>query len=261
MVGYPESLTDPSYQGQILVLTFPLVGNYGVPSRDDMEPLLKDIPKYFESCEIHITGLVVGQYSREYSHHLAQSSLADWLKEHDIPAIYGIDTRALTKKIRTQGVLLGKILFPKSVVGNAALGISTSNDLSIDGLVYPEPWMADYQDVPWVDPNERNLVAEVSIKEPKIYTPDPSIAITDAKGMTLRIVAIDVGMKYNQIRCFVNRGVEFKVVPWDYDFNNEKDYHGLFIRQANGPGDPTMVKQTVERLKVALKEVKTPIFG
>ncbi|CAG8748845.1 14642_t:CDS:2, partial [Dentiscutata heterogama] len=157
MVGYPESLTDPSYRGQILVLTFPLVGNYGVPSRDDMEPLLKDIPKYFESCEIHITGLVIGQYSREFSHYLAHSSLADWLKEHDIPAIYGIDTRALTKKIRTQGVFLGKILFPKSVVGNAALGILTGNDLPIDGVVHPEPWMADYQDVPWIDPNEKNL--------------------------------------------------------------------------------------------------------
>ncbi|KAF0501359.1 carbamoyl-phosphate synth [Gigaspora margarita] len=259
MVGYPESLTDPSYRGQILVLTFPLVGNYGVPSRDDMEPLLKDIPKYFESCEIHITGLVIGQYSQEFSHYLAHSSLADWLKEHDIPAVYGIDTRALTKKIRTQGVFLGKILFPKSVVGNAALGILTGNDLSIDEVIHPEPWMADYQDVQWMDPNERNLVAEVSVKEPKLYAPDPSIAITDVKGITLRILAIDVGMKYNQIRCFVNRGVEFKVVPWDYDFINEKDYHGIFI--SNGPGDPTMVKQTIERLKVALKDAKTPIFG
>ncbi|CAG8712686.1 3282_t:CDS:2, partial [Acaulospora colombiana] len=134
MVGYPESLTDPSYRGQILVLTFPLVGNYGVPSYDDMEPLLNGIPKYFESREIHIAGLVIGQYSQKFSHYLANSSLSDWLKENDIPAIYGIDTRALTKKIRTQGVLLVKILFPKSVVGNAALGISESNDfLSADG--------------------------------------------------------------------------------------------------------------------------------
>ncbi|CAG8673793.1 6558_t:CDS:2, partial [Scutellospora calospora] len=194
MVGYPESLTDPSYQGQILVLTFPLVGNYGVPSRDDMEPLLKDIPKYFESREIHITGLIIGQYSPDYSHYLAHSSLADWLKEQDIPAIYGVDTRALTKKIRTQGVLLGKILFPKSVVGNATLGVSTANGLSTDGIIHPEPWIANYQDVPWVDPNERNLVAEVSVKEPKLYAPDPSKAIKDAKGITLRIVGVDVGM-------------------------------------------------------------------
>ena len=161
MVGYPESLTDPSYTGQILILTFPLIGNYGVPSRDERNDFLADIPKYFESSRIHVTGLVVGHYSPDYSHHLAKSSLAEWLKENEIPAIYGVDTRALTKKIRTQGVLLGKILFSKSVVGN------TSNlmrvGLDVTSRLRSEPWLNEYQDIDWVDPNERNLVAEGNI--------------------------------------------------------------------------------------------------
>ncbi|KAG0048200.1 hypothetical protein BGZ83_006804 [Gryganskiella cystojenkinii] len=246
MVGYPESLTDPSYRGQILVLTFPLVGNYGVPSRETMDPLLKDLPKHFESNEIHIAGLIVGQYSQDYSHYLATSSLGAWLKEFNIPAIYGIDTRAMTKKIRNQGAMLGKILFPTSVVGPTVVPADAE-------------WMGEYQNVDWVDPNARNLVAEVSLKEPKIYSPEPSTAVLGPNGKPLRILAVDVGMKYNQIRCFVARGVEVKVVPWDYDFNADTDYDGLFI--SNGPGDPVMTKITIAHLAKALKAARTPIFG
>ncbi|ORY96495.1 isoaspartyl dipeptidase-like protein [Syncephalastrum racemosum] len=234
MVGYPESLTDPSYRGQILVLTYPLVGNYGVPDRTAMDELLKDIPKYFESNEIHVSGLVICSYDpTNYSHYLAKSSLSEWLKEQNIPALYGIDSRAITKKIRTQGALLAKILFSK------------------DG---------QYQDVAWVDPNARNLVKEVSIKEPKVYYPDPAKAIK-VNGRTLRIMAVDVGMKFNQIRCFVFRGVELKIVPWDYDFTTEPadSYDGLFI--SNGPGDPTMMEVTYTRLRKVLEEGKKPIFG
>ncbi|KAF9195090.1 hypothetical protein BGZ50_005155 [Haplosporangium sp. Z 11] len=246
MVGYPESLTDPSYRGQILVLTFPLVGNYGVPSRETMDPLLKDLPKHFESNEIHIAGLIVGQYSQDFSHFLAASSLGAWLKEYNIPAIYGIDTRAMTKKIRSKGVMLGKILFPTAVVGPTVVPADTE-------------WMGEYQNVDWVDPNDRNLVAEVSLKEPRIYSPEPSTAVMGPDGKTLRILTVDVGMKYNQIRCFVSRGVEVKVVPWDYDFNADTDYDGLFI--SNGPGDPTMTKATIAHLAKALQIARTPIFG
>ncbi|KAG0267870.1 hypothetical protein DFQ27_008050 [Actinomortierella ambigua] len=249
MVGYPESLTDPSYRGQLLVLTFPLIGNYGVPSREAMDELLKDIPKYFESNEIHIAGLIVGQYAKDYSHYLATSSLADWLKENNIPAIYGIDTRAMTKKIRSKGVMLGKILFPTSVVGPSKVSASPSDPA----------WLADYQNVDWVDPNDRNLVAEVSLKEPKIYSPEPAKALLGPNGKPLRILAVDVGMKFNQLRCFVSRGVEVKVVPWDYDFNADKDYDGLFI--SNGPGDPVMASVTIGHLAKALEVARTPIFG
>jgi carbamoyl-phosphate synthase small subunit len=107
MVGYPEALTDPSYRGQILVLTFPLIGNYGVPDEN-----VKDehgLPDYFESSEIHIAGLIVSSYSWQHSHWAAMKSLGDWLKERNIPAIYGVDTRELTKKLREHGSLLGRM--------------------------------------------------------------------------------------------------------------------------------------------------------
>ncbi|CAH1253586.1 CAD [Branchiostoma lanceolatum] len=88
MVGYPESLTDPSYRSQILVLTYPLIGNYGIPEGGDDE---FGIRKWFESAKIHVSALIVGEYSQQYSHFSAQKSLSDWLKEYDIPAIEGID--------------------------------------------------------------------------------------------------------------------------------------------------------------------------
>ncbi|KAG0326188.1 hypothetical protein BG000_001498, partial [Podila horticola] len=141
--------------------------------------------------------------------------------------------------------MLGKILFPTSVVGPTVVPSDAE-------------WMKAYQNVDWVDPNERNLVAEVSLKAPKIYSPDPSKAVLGPNGKPLRILAVDVGMKYNQIRCFVARGVEVKVVPWDYDFNADTDYDGLFI--SNGPGDPTMTKVTIAHLTKALQTARTPIF-
>ena len=107
MVGYTESLTDPSYQGQILILTYPIIGNYGVPQRPDS---FDDLPDDFESSRIHVSALVVGYYSEDFSHYLATSSLGAWLKENGIPAIYGVDTRSLTKKIREKGSMLGKLL-------------------------------------------------------------------------------------------------------------------------------------------------------
>lgn len=107
MVGYPEALTDPSYRGQILVLTYPLVGNYGVPDESVVDD--HGLPKHFESKEIHISGLVVSSYSWEHSHWNAQKSLASWLKEYNIPAVYGVDTRQLTKTLRENGSILGRL--------------------------------------------------------------------------------------------------------------------------------------------------------
>jgi carbamoyl-phosphate synthase small subunit len=107
MVGYPEALTDPSYRGQILVLTYPLIGNYGVPDED-----IKDeygLPKFFESNAIHISGLIVSSYSWEHSHWAAQKSLSKWLTDYNIPAMYGVDTRALTKQLREHGSILGRL--------------------------------------------------------------------------------------------------------------------------------------------------------
>lgn len=107
MVGYPEALTDPSYRGQILVLTYPLIGNYGVPDENVKDAL--GLPLYFESNNIHISGLVVSSYSWQHSHWAAQKSLSKWLCDNNIPAMYGVDTRALTKKLREHGSILGRI--------------------------------------------------------------------------------------------------------------------------------------------------------
>ncbi len=106
MVGYPETLTDPSYKGQIITMTYPLIGNYGVPGNERENHLLQ----YFESDKIHIEGLIVSDYSERYHHWNAKKSLSQWLQENNIPGIYGVDTRALTKKLRMKGTLLGKIL-------------------------------------------------------------------------------------------------------------------------------------------------------
>ena len=96
MTGYPESLTDPSYRGQILCLTYPLVGNYGAPAKSEENFLLR----FYESSSIHISGLIVSDYSFEYSHWNASESLHEWLRRNNVPGIYRIDTRALTKRIR-----------------------------------------------------------------------------------------------------------------------------------------------------------------
>ncbi|MDH6355546.1 carbamoyl-phosphate synthase small subunit [Dysgonomonas sp. PH5-45] len=107
MVGYPESLTDPSYLGQILTVTFPLVGNYGVPD----DSFTDGISDFYESEKIQVNGLIISDYSHDYSHWNAQKSLGAWLKENDVPGIYGIDTRELTKLLREKGSLKGKIVF------------------------------------------------------------------------------------------------------------------------------------------------------
>ncbi|OAG09678.1 aspartate carbamoyltransferase [Paraphaeosphaeria sporulosa] len=263
MVGYPESITDPSYRGQILVITFPLVGNYGVPSRDEMDSLLKDLPAHFEAREIHIAGLVVATYAgEEYSHHLATSSLGAWLKEQGVPAITGVDTRALTKRIRDEGSMLGRLLQRTQTSPiSTTLTSGAVNTQELANGAEEVDWSADFAKVEWLDPNKKNLVAEVSTSKPKIYSPDPSTALKHPSGRPVRVVCVDVGLKYNQLRCLVRRGVEVEVVPWDYDFPKlaGKEYDGLFI--SNGPGDPAMMKDTVEHIKTAMSEARTPIFG
>lgn len=145
MTGYVESLTDPSFAGQILVCTYPLIGNYGVPA-----------PEKFESEKIQVAGLVVSEYSEEYSHSEAKQSLADWLKASRVPAISGVDTRAITKKLRERGVMLGQL---------------TSGDAS-----------------ECIDPNRENLVARVSPKEVRSYgTGDTHIIAVDC-GMKENII-------------------------------------------------------------------------
>lgn len=134
MTGYPESLTDPSYRGQILCLTYPLVGNYGAPGKAEQDDLLL----FYESSGVHISGLIVSDYSFEYSHWNAIQSLDEWLAKSNVPGIYGVDTRALTKRIREKGAMLGKI---------EPEGVTTE----------------------FYDPNKTNLVAEVSTSKRQVY--------------------------------------------------------------------------------------------
>ncbi|KEF52969.1 protein pyrABCN [Exophiala aquamarina CBS 119918] len=263
MVGYPESITDPSYRGQILVITFPLVGNYGVPSRETLDELLGNLPKHFESDQIHVAGLVVASYAGEsYSHFLATSSLGTWLKEQGVPAMYGVDTRALTKIIREEGSMLGRMLHasraPQTKLTN---GVKSSSVSSGDVVVGPINWRAQVDQVEWHDQNERNLVAEVSVKEPRLISPPKNKALLHPSGRPVRVVVVDVGLKYNQLRCLLSRGVEVMVVPWDYNFPElaGKDCDGLFV--SNGPGDPAMLAPTIKHIAEAMKEGRTPIFG
>ncbi|UPX19106.1 Carbamoyl-phosphate synthase [Ascochyta rabiei] len=262
MVGYPESITDPSYRGQILVITFPLVGNYGVPSREDIDALAQDIPAHFEAKEIHIAGLVVATYAEEeFSHYMASSSLGAWLKEQGVPAITGVDTRALTKRIREEGSMLARLRQRTGPVSSSTALTNGAVDTSALAGGEVEDWSSSFEQIEWVDPNTKNLVAEVSIKEPRLFTPDPSTALKHPSGRPVRVVTVDVGLKYNQLRCLVRRGVEVLQVPWDYDFPRlaGKDYDGLFI--SNGPGDPAKMEATVKHIKSAMDEARTPIFG
>ncbi len=135
MVGYPETMTDPSYRGQILVCTFPLIGNYGVPGDEREDNLYKN----FESEEIHVRALIVSDYSENYSHWNAKQSLAEWMKKQKIPGITGIDTRMLTRKLRDQGTMLGKII------------------------------INDKEKIDFEDPNQTDLVGEVCVKKPIEY--------------------------------------------------------------------------------------------
>ena len=165
MVGYSESLTDPSYRGQILVCTFPLVGNYGVPSRSARDALLPGLPAHFEAAEIHVAGLVTASYTGEnYSHYLAGSSLGAWLRENGVPAIHGVDTRALTKRIRSKGSLLGRLLLPVTApaINGVPNGSRSANGSTVDPahVDFSVDRRLTFRKVPWLDPNERNLVSE-----------------------------------------------------------------------------------------------------
>ncbi len=259
MMGYPESLTDPSYAGQILVTTFPLIGNYGVPGLIPNPSLTpnpspvgegnfvvegsngKAVLPILESDKIHVKGLIVADYSEEYSHWDAKESLSSWLKREGIPAISGIDTRRLTKLLREHGVMRGRIsLTPNpSPVREGNIVSEGSDNLN-----------EDYGSINWVE--------KVSCKEVITYKPSNS-QLSTLNSQLKTVVLVDCGVKANIIRCLLNRGVEVVRVPWDYDFN-QLEFDGLFL--ANGPGDPEQCSKTVEHIRTFLnnKEVR-PLMG
>ena len=219
MTGYPESLTDPSYAGQMLVMTYPLIGNYGVPSTCIDE---NGIPSVMESERIHVKALIVADYSHDYSHWNACESLADWLRRERIPALTGIDTRRLTIILREHGVMMGRIVINGQESEPATSSYIEHND-------YYDEY---YGSVNWVE--------KVSCKDIITYKPDIA---------KYRVVLVDCGVKANIIRCLLRRGIEVVRVPWDYDFNSLQ-FDGLFL--ANGPGDPDMCETTVENIRMFL---------
>ncbi|VDP70242.1 unnamed protein product [Echinostoma caproni] len=240
MVGYVESLTDPSYHSQILILTYPSIGNYGVPDEKELDEY--GLPKWFESDSIYARGLVVSEICVEYSHFAAKMSLDEWLKEKGVTCLSNVDTRALTQKIRQHGTMLGRIY-----------------RISGDGYI-PE----------WYDPSLDNLASAVSCKTPKTYNPTGDV----------HIAAIDCGMKFNQIRCFVSRGAKLDsfpnyfaplvyceafrfsqvtVLPFGTDLSEcTETFDALFV--SNGPGDPVQYSHVVTQITRWMEKDK-PLFG
>lgn len=184
MVGYPESLTDPSYFGQILVLTYPLAGNYGVPDK-----------KFWESKRIQVKALIVQNYIDTPSHFESERSLGKWLQDEGIPALQGVDTRALTIKLREHGVMLGRIE-------------SSSQN----------------QELSTYDPNKENILPNVSVDKVEVYGSGKK-----------NIVLIDCGAKENIVRSLVKKGVKVTRVPWDFNPMQAKfNFDGVFISNGPG---------------------------
>ncbi|CDO96477.1 unnamed protein product [Kluyveromyces dobzhanskii CBS 2104] len=225
LVGYPESMTDPSYKGQILVFTQPLIGNYGVPSGEERDEF--NLLKYLESPHIHVRGIVVAEYAWKYSHWTAVESLASWCQRENVTAIGGVDTRAVVQILREQG--------------------SSPSTIAVQGSFVPKP----------VKP-ETDLVKTVSTKKPFFVKASSSVKTP------FNVALIDCGVKENIIRCLAQRGANVTVFPHDYPITSvANQFDGIFI--SNGPGDPVQcMESTVPELKKLLgidTLQELPIFG
>ncbi len=218
-----DSMTDPSYLGQILVFTSPMIGNYGVPS--NTSDTLPGLP-FLESERIQCTGVVVSDVALKYSHYQAVESLHEWCTRYDVPGLTGVDTRAITSLLRDQGTTLGRLAVGEDVA------VSPGED---------EYW----------DPSKDNLVAQAST--PKPFT-------LNEGGSGPRIAVLDFGSKANILRSLVRRGAVVTILPWNHDFNAIRDqFDGLFL--SNGPGDPKMLMEAAMRVRKTIDEWDKPIFG
>ena len=192
MTGYLEVLTDPSYYGQIVVFTFPLIGNYGVFEK---ESFLKDIDKVYESEKIWVRGVILAEDSKKFSHELGKTKFAQWLKDNDIPALSGVDTRALTQEIREHGVLMGKL-----------------------GKTAP---------VKYEDPLRGRYVPEVSPQKMEILEPEKPCGKT--------IAFVDCGAKNGIFRNFLKRGVRLIRLPFNQNpFELKEKFDGVFFSNGPG---------------------------
>ncbi|MEJ5376046.1 MAG: glutamine-hydrolyzing carbamoyl-phosphate synthase small subunit [bacterium] len=236
MCGYQEILTDPSYKGQIVAMTYPLIGNYGVNPQD------------VESWKPHVEGFVVREYSPTYSNWRATGSLGDYLKLHGIVAVEGVDTRALTKHIRQAGAM------------RAVLSTLESDPDVLVEKARCSPGLIG-----------RDLVKEVTCREPfeweelktqlELGKDEPSRAGVDRTGpeAPYRVVAVDGGVKYNILRLLASAGCHVRVVPAHTTAREilELEPEGIFL--SNGPGDPEGVPYLIETVRELLG--KRPIFG
>lgn len=222
MVGYVESLTDPSYRGQILALTYPLIGNYGVPRFEAGS-------ERFESDAIQARGLIVADYSEAYGHWEAGQSLGDWLRDQGIPGLTGIDTRELTRTLRSRGTMLGRIVpaaETEAVPAASPFGVR--------------------------DPNAGDLVGEVT---PSAVEALPSLPGTEGP----EIVVVDCGCKRSILRELRQRGCRVTRVPYRHDFS-AMACDGILL--SNGPGDPAVCATTVAHVARALARRRVvPIAG
>ena len=227
MVGYPEQLTDPTYCGQILCLTYPLIGNYGVPS----EALAAEsLSAKLESEKIQPKGLIVFDVCEDYSNWEAEKGLEQWMKEQNLTGIYGIDTRELTKILRDKGSMTGMII-PEGAAQPGEIQKASPADVCCKEVIVYKAEKA--QDVENVNGSKA--------------------AVTDGK----RVVLVDLGVKHSIIRGLIARGAEVIRVPYDYDFT-EMEYDGVYV--SNGPGCTCNCEKTVEILGKVLAGSK-PVFG
>jgi carbamoyl-phosphate synthase small subunit len=227
MVGYPESLTDPSYKGQILTFTYPLVGNYGVPPYDKENGVFK----YFESDDIKVTGFIVHELCKKPFHWASTRTLDQWLKDEGVPGIYGIDTRKLTKKLRVKGVMLGILKVCKA-----------DEEPNLPKLL---------KEVKTVqDPNSTDLAKQVTVKQPTIYK----------SGGNKTAVLIDCGVKYGILRNLLQRGFDVVRVPYDFSTEQIMEYKPNGVMISNGPGDPKICFNTVEAVR-ELMNINMPVMG
>ena len=227
MVGYPEQLTDATYSGQILCLTYPLIGNYGVPSEELAGELLS---KNLESEKIQPKGLIVFDYCEEYSNWEAVKGLEQWMIEQGLTGIYGIDTRELTKLLRDKGSMTGEIIPEGAAKPEAPVKATPASVCCKEVITYKAEKAQDVENIN-----------------------GSKAAATDGK----KVVLVDCGVRHSIIRGLLSRGAEVIRVPFDYDFTS-LEYDGVYV--SNGPGCPCDCPQTVEYIKKALAGNK-PVFG
>ena len=226
MIGYPELLTDPSYHEQIVVMTYPILGSYGVPPYSLCDE--HGLPLHYESDSIKVRGYAIHSLSGP-SHWSSDRKLEDWMEQEKVPGIKGIDTRAVTRKIRTNGTMLGLLKTSDNEIGLEQVKAELST---------------------LTDPNNRDLVRNVSPSEPIHYVNN-----SDAT-----VVVLDCGVKYGIVRSLLASGASVVRVPYDYSVNEILEFEPRRIVISNGPGDPKKCTQTIDTVRELL-ETDIPILG